>query len=78
MMTSTAFQPMYGKLSDIFGRKAVMLFANVMFLAGSAIAGWATSMTMLIIGRGVAGIGAGGLMAMVVSGPMLLSPADLI
>ncbi|GJJ78623.1 hypothetical protein EMPS_10982 [Entomortierella parvispora] len=65
MMTSTAFQPMYGKLSDIFGRKAVMLFANIMFLAGSAIAGWATSMTMLIIGRGVAGIGAGGLMAMV-------------
>ncbi|KAF9561549.1 hypothetical protein EC968_005691 [Mortierella alpina] len=42
-----------------------MLFANAVFLVGSAIAGWATSITMLIIGRGVAGMGAGGLMAMV-------------
>ncbi|KAF9290967.1 hypothetical protein BGZ68_005554 [Mortierella alpina] len=65
MMTSTAFQPLYGKVSDIFGRKATMLFANVMFLVGSAISGWATSMSMLIVGRAVAGIGAGGLMAMV-------------
>ncbi|KAG0198462.1 hypothetical protein BGX28_008071 [Mortierella sp. GBA30] len=65
MMTSTAFQPLYGKVSDIFGRKATMLFANFMFLVGSAIAGWATSMSMLIVGRAVAGIGAGGLMAMV-------------
>ncbi|KAG0042882.1 hypothetical protein BGZ83_012067 [Gryganskiella cystojenkinii] len=65
MLTSTAFQPLYGKVSDIFGRKYVVLFANVMFLIGSAISGWATSMSMLIIGRGVAGIGAGGMMAMV-------------
>ncbi|KAG0329667.1 hypothetical protein BGZ99_000882 [Dissophora globulifera] len=65
MMTATAFQPLYGKFSDIFGRKNTMLFANVVFLLGSAIAGWATSMTMLIIGRAVAGLGAGGLMAMV-------------
>ncbi|KAF8963052.1 hypothetical protein BGZ46_001060 [Entomortierella lignicola] len=65
MMTSTAFQPLYGKFSDIFGRKATMLFANTAFLAGSCIAGWANSMTMLIIGRGIAGMGAGGLMAMV-------------
>ncbi|KAG0047999.1 hypothetical protein BGZ83_007057 [Gryganskiella cystojenkinii] len=65
MMTATAFQPLYGKVSDIFGRKAVMLFANFMFLAGSAVAGWATSMTMLIIGRALSGVGAGGLMAMV-------------
>ncbi|KAF9278049.1 hypothetical protein BGZ68_008819 [Mortierella alpina] len=65
MMTSTAFQPLYGKVSDVFGRKLTMIFANVMFLLGSAISGWANSMTMLIIGRGVAGVGAGGLMAMV-------------
>ncbi|KAI8597127.1 major facilitator superfamily domain-containing protein [Dissophora ornata] len=65
LMTSTAFQPLYGKVSDIFGRKSTILFANFMFLLGSAISGWATSMTMLIIGRGVAGVGAGGLMAMV-------------
>ncbi|KAF9297477.1 hypothetical protein BGZ88_009989 [Linnemannia elongata] len=65
MMTSTAFQPLYGKVSDIFGRKTTVLFANTVFLVGSAISGWATSMIMLIIGRAVAGIGAGGLMAMV-------------
>lgn len=65
MLTATAFQPLYGKFSDIFGRKTTMLFANFLFLVGSAISGWATSMTMLIVGRGVAGVGAGGLMAMV-------------
>ncbi|KAG0241375.1 major facilitator superfamily domain-containing protein [Mortierella sp. GBAus27b] len=65
LMTATAFQPLYGKISDIFGRKSTMLFANFMFLFGSAISGWATSMTMLIIGRGLAGIGAGGLMSLV-------------
>jgi len=67
MLTSTASQPLYGKVSDIFGRKTVVLFANFMFLVGSCISGWATSMVMLIVGRGVAGIGAGGMMAMVVS-----------
>ncbi|KAG0034627.1 hypothetical protein BGZ81_003940 [Podila clonocystis] len=65
MMTATATQPLYGKFSDIFGRKSTMIFANIMFLVGSAICGWANSMTVLIVGRGVAGIGAGGLMAMV-------------
>lgn len=65
MLTATAFQPLYGKFSDIFGRKTTMLFANFLFLIGSAISGWATSMNMLIVGRGVAGLGAGGLMAMV-------------
>ncbi|KAF9347798.1 hypothetical protein BGX26_000749 [Mortierella sp. AD094] len=54
----------YGKFSDIFGRKSAILFANILFLAGSAVSGWATSMNMLIIGRGVAGIGAGGLIPM--------------
>ncbi|KAF9111363.1 hypothetical protein BGX27_005032 [Mortierella sp. AM989] len=65
LMTSTSCQPLYGKFSDIFGRKALILFANFIFLVGSIISGWSTSMTMLIAGRGVAGIGAGGLIAMV-------------
>lgn len=65
MMTATATQPLYGKFSDIFGRKTTMIFANILFLVGSAICGWANSMTVLIVGRGIAGIGAGGLMAMV-------------
>jgi len=51
MMTATAFQPLYGKVSDIFGRKSTMLFANIVFMIGSAISGWAKSMTLLIVGR---------------------------
>ncbi|KAG0318173.1 hypothetical protein BGZ99_005819 [Dissophora globulifera] len=65
LMTLTSFQPLYGKVSDVFGRKATLLFANFMFLVGSAIAGWAVSMNMLIVGRAVQGVGAGGLIAMV-------------
>ncbi|KAF9203317.1 hypothetical protein BGZ49_006546 [Haplosporangium sp. Z 27] len=64
LLTMTTCQPLYGKFSDIFGRKSAILFANVLFLAGSAISGWATSMNMLIIGRGVSGVGAGGLIPM--------------
>ncbi|KAG9320323.1 hypothetical protein KVV02_002456, partial [Mortierella alpina] len=65
MMTSTACQPLYGKVSDIFGRKSAMLFANFIFLDGSAVAGWATSMNIVIFGRALSGVGAGGLLAMV-------------
>ncbi|KAF9203315.1 hypothetical protein BGZ49_006544 [Haplosporangium sp. Z 27] len=64
LLTLTTCQPLYGKFSDIFGRKSVILFANFLFLAGSAISGWATSMNMLIAGRAVAGVGAGGLIPM--------------
>ncbi|KAF9941279.1 hypothetical protein BGZ65_004305 [Modicella reniformis] len=65
LMTATAFQPLYGKISDIFGRKNTMVFANFMFLFGSAVSGWANSMIMLIVGRGLSGVGAGGLMSLV-------------
>ncbi|KAG0333639.1 hypothetical protein BG004_000754 [Podila humilis] len=65
MMTTTASQPLYGKFSDIFGRKSTMIFANALFMIGSVISGWSKSMTVLIVGRAVSGIGAGGLMAMV-------------
>ncbi|KAF9182214.1 hypothetical protein BGZ51_007076 [Haplosporangium sp. Z 767] len=65
LLTSTTFQPMYGKGSDIFGRKATFLFAITVFLIGSALCGAAQNMIMMIVARGIAGIGAGGIMSMV-------------
>lgn len=49
----------YGKLSDLFGRKPIYVFGVIVFLIGSILCGFATSMTMLIIFRFIQGIGAG-------------------
>ncbi|KAF9902664.1 hypothetical protein EC991_004721 [Linnemannia zychae] len=65
LLTSTTFQPLYGKGSDIFGRKATFLFSISVFLIGSALCGASQNMIMMIISRAVAGIGAGGIMSMV-------------
>jgi EmrB/QacA subfamily drug resistance transporter len=64
LLTSTAATPLYGKISDIYGRRHVFQFAIVVFLIGSLLAGAAQSMGQLIAFRAVQGIGAGGLMAM--------------
>ncbi|KAG0224222.1 hypothetical protein BGW42_005282 [Actinomortierella wolfii] len=66
LLTSTAFQPLYGKLSDIFGRRAVILTAIFFFLLGSLICGAAPTMEALLIGRGIAGLGAGGMINLVI------------
>ncbi|KAI0225395.1 hypothetical protein L0F63_001752, partial [Massospora cicadina] len=60
LLTTTALQPLYGKFSDIFGRKAVMLFALATFLVGSVVCGAATHIVTLIVFRAFAGIGGGG------------------
>ncbi|KAF9911198.1 hypothetical protein EC991_004422 [Linnemannia zychae] len=65
LLTATAFQPLYGRFSDIFGRKAVFLFAIIVFLGGSALCGAAQNMIMMIIARAISGVGAGGIMSMV-------------
>ncbi|KAF9205160.1 hypothetical protein BGZ59_000616 [Podila verticillata] len=65
LLTSTCFQPLYGKFSDIFGRKPTFLFAITVFLIGSALCGAAQSMIMMIVARGIAGMGAGGIMSLV-------------
>ncbi|MDT9691393.1 MFS transporter [Streptomyces sp. P9(2023)] len=62
LLTATIGLPVYGKLGDLFGRKGVFLFAIVVFIIGSALAGWSRSMDELIAFRAVQGIGAGGLM----------------
>jgi EmrB/QacA subfamily drug resistance transporter len=64
LITSTVSTPLYGKLSDIFGRRPLYLAAIVVFLAGSLYAGSVHSMTELAIARGVQGLGAGGLLAL--------------
>jgi len=61
LLTSTVTIPIYGKLSDLFGRKPIFLFGIVVFLIGSILSGAAQSMTQLVIFRGLQGIGAGGL-----------------
>ncbi|KAJ3343518.1 hypothetical protein HDU93_008177 [Gonapodya sp. JEL0774] len=66
LLTATAFIPTYGKAADVFGRKAVILVAIIVFEVGSAICGVATSMTMLIVGRAVAGLGGGGIFSIVI------------
>ncbi|GAA3269090.1 MDR family MFS transporter [Paenarthrobacter aurescens] len=64
LITSTVSTPLYGKLSDIFGRRPLYLVAIVIFLIGSLYAGSVHSMTELAIARGIQGLGAGGLLAL--------------
>ncbi|CAG8592801.1 12488_t:CDS:1 [Ambispora leptoticha] len=65
LLTSTAFQPLYGKFSDIFGRKSSFLFAISTFVVGSVLCGASVDMPMLIVSRAIAGIGGGGIMSLV-------------
>ncbi|QES44744.1 MFS transporter [Streptomyces venezuelae] len=62
LLTSTIGLPIYGKLGDLFGRKGVFQFAIVIFVIGSALAGWSRTMEQLIAFRAIQGVGAGGLM----------------
>src|SRR5574340_103120 len=62
MLTSTTTVPIYGKLSDIYGRRRLYVFAMALFLAGSILSGMANTMTQLIAARALQGIGAGGVM----------------
>ena len=64
LLTSTVSTPLYGKISDLYGRKAVFQTAILIFLAGSLLAGLAQTMVQLVLCRGIQGAGAGGLMAM--------------
>lgn len=62
MLASTVTVPLYGKLSDIYGRKWFLLGAIAIFLVGSVLAGTATSMFLLIAWRALQGIGGGAIM----------------
>jgi EmrB/QacA subfamily drug resistance transporter len=62
LLISTVVAPLYGKLSDIYGRRAMMLASIGIFTAGSAACAAAPDMIMLILGRGLQGIGGGGIL----------------
>jgi EmrB/QacA subfamily drug resistance transporter len=64
LITSTISTPIYGKLSDIFGRRPLFIIAISIFLFGSLLAGFSNSMYFLAITRAIQGLGAGGLMAL--------------
>jgi EmrB/QacA subfamily drug resistance transporter len=64
LLSSTAATPIYGKLSDLYGRRALFGTAIAVFLVGSLQCGFATSMGQLIAGRAVQGLGGGGLVSL--------------
>src|SRR5213594_767782 len=61
LLTATISGPIYGKISDLFGRRPVLLFAVVVFLVGSALSGFSHEMWQLVAFRALQGLGAGAL-----------------
>jgi EmrB/QacA subfamily drug resistance transporter len=61
LLTSTASVPLWGRLSDLYGRRRLYLAAIALFLAGSMLAGVSQSMFQLVLWRALQGLGAGGL-----------------
>jgi EmrB/QacA subfamily drug resistance transporter len=77
LLTSTVTVPLYGKLSDLVGRRPLFIFSISLFLVGSALSGISQNMTQLILFRGLQGLGAGGILplALIVIGD-LFSPRE--
>lgn len=67
MLASTASIPIYGKLSDLYGRRLFYVGGMVLFLLGSALSGQAHNMTQLILFRGLQGLGAGAMMPIAIA-----------
>ncbi|CAJ0842711.1 14339_t:CDS:10, partial [Entrophospora sp. SA101] len=65
LLTATASQPTYAKLTDIFGRKGPFLSAVIIFVIGSVVCGAAPNINALIVGRAIAGLGGGGILGLV-------------
>jgi EmrB/QacA subfamily drug resistance transporter len=64
LLTATALAPLYGKISDIYGRRPTIYAAVLIFLAGSLVSALAPNMLTLIVGRAIQGMGGGGLFAL--------------
>src|SRR5205809_7913907 len=67
LLACTITMPLYGRLADALGRKRVIVGAIVLFMAGSVLAAYARTMTQLILYRGLQGLGAGGIMPVVLT-----------
>src|SRR3954451_20156908 len=72
MLASTITVPLYGKLSDLYGRERLLMISVGLFTIGSILCGMANSMVMLIVFRGVQGLGAGGMvpLSMIIVGDL--------
>ncbi|WP_370246491.1 MDR family MFS transporter [Nocardioides sp.] len=67
LITATLTTPIYGKLGDLYGRKKLFMTAITIFIVGSALCSFATSMTTLAIYRAIQGLGAGGLFTLILA-----------
>jgi len=65
LLASTAVAPVFGTLSDIYGRRAMIIAALSLFIAGSVLCALAPNMTVLILARGLQGLGGGGILPIV-------------
>jgi EmrB/QacA subfamily drug resistance transporter len=65
LLASTAVAPVFGTLSDIYGRRATIITALSLFIAGSVLCGLAPNMPVLILARGLQGLGGGGILPIV-------------
>jgi EmrB/QacA subfamily drug resistance transporter len=67
LLTATSSTPLWGKISDLYGRRPIFQLAICVFIAGSVVAALADSMAVLIAGRAIQGLGGGGLIALALS-----------
>jgi EmrB/QacA subfamily drug resistance transporter len=67
LLTSAIVTPLYGKIGDLFGRKKIFMWAIVIFLGGSALCGLSQTMNQLVFFRALQGIGAGGLISLILA-----------
>ena len=63
LLTTTVFLPLFASLADIWGRHWALQFSLLCFMVGSAISTGSQNMPTMLVGRGIAGIGAAGMMA---------------
>lgn len=73
LLSCSAFQPLFGKISDIFGRKLLLVMCDLCFLVGCIICGMSNSLVPLIIGRFISGIGGGGMTSL-----LTIAMSDLV
>ena len=76
LLTSTVTTPLYGKLSDIYGRMPFYLGGMTIFMVGSIACGFAQDMTQLVIFRGVQGFGAGAMMPIAIAIAQTVFPPE--
>src|ERR1700694_3225164 len=65
LLASTAVAPVFGTLSDIYGRRVMIIVSLALFVAGSILCAMAPNITVLILARGLQGLGGGGIMPVV-------------